>query len=246
MVSLQQPDGGWEFLPGFGTDTNTAAMVIQALVAAGMAPDDPVIVDGLGYLATAQNTDGGFGFLAGEPSDPNSTAVIIQALVAAEQDPDEGGPWAPSNNTPLEGLLVFRNPSNGAFQFFGSDSAFATYQALPALVLGAFPAVVPSADTDGDGCPDADEEGSDEQQGGQRNYMNPWDYFNPTQDGENRVDDVLAVVLEYFNDAPIGEYSSLTDRTYEGPNAWNLNDPNGQQRVDDILAAVKSYFHDCG
>jgi hypothetical protein len=115
-------------------------------------------------------------------------------------------------------------------------------------------------DSDGDGCPDADESGSDEMLGGQRSYLNPWDYFNPTNDGQNRVDDILAVVNQYFEDeflpsppdppdTPNPNYDKKYDRTSipgvttEEP--WRLGPPNWQQRVDDILHAVNSYFHDC-
>jgi hypothetical protein len=117
---------------------------------------------------------------------------------------------------------------------------------------------VAAGDTDGDGCPDANEQqtaGGTETTGGRRDYQNPWDYFNPSKDGLNRVDDVLLVLGQYFIDDdpatygyepyPPG-YNTGTDRTLIGPNAWNLGPPNGQQRVDDILYIVNQYFHDCG
>ena len=36
------------------------------------------------------------------------------------------------------------------------------------------------------------------------------------------------------------------DRSYVGPNPWNLGPPSGQILVDDILRVLKQYFHDCG
>ncbi len=105
----------------------------------------------------------------------------------------------------------------------------------------------PERDTDGDGCSDKSELGNTASAGGLRDPFNHWDYFNPTNDGLNRVDDILKVVGQYFKDYPAANYTRTTDRTAViGANPWNLNKPNGQQRVDDILAAVKSYFHDCG
>ena len=109
-------------------------------------------------------------------------------------------------------------------------------------------------DTDGDGCPDYDELGPSQGSGGRRDPFNPYDYFNPSGDGINRVDDILLVVGKFFDDdtdtspglppyAP--GYNPDTDRTLIGPNEWNLGPPNGLQRVDDILAAVKQFFHDC-
>jgi len=106
------------------------------------------------------------------------------------------------------------------------------------------PAAYPT-DTDGDGCPDMNEAGPSPLSGGQRNFLNEWDYFNPTHDGENRIDDVLAVRDQYFVDQGDGGYTEDTDRTLLGPNSWNTGAPNGLQRVDDILNAVKQYFHDC-
>ncbi len=101
-------------------------------------------------------------------------------------------------------------------------------------------------DSDGDACPDKSELGGDPSHGGLRDPYNRWDYFNPTLDGLNRVDDILKVVGQYFIDKGNPLYDKNTDRTAViGANPWNLGPPNGQQRVDDILAAVKSYFHDC-
>jgi hypothetical protein len=103
-------------------------------------------------------------------------------------------------------------------------------------------------DTDADGCPDRRELSDIRRQGGLRDPLNHYDYFNPSQDGINRVDDILGVVTQYFHDDPPGQpdYDSLTDRTaIPGANEWNAGPPNGLQRVDDILLIVKQYFDDC-
>ena len=102
-----------------------------------------------------------------------------------------------------------------------------------------------TGDTDGDGCTDVQENGPDEKLGGRRNFLNPWDYFNPTGDKRNRVDDILAVVAVYFQDEPDPDYDIIYDRTVWGPNDWNLGPPNQLIRVDDILSAIDQYFHDC-
>jgi hypothetical protein len=113
-------------------------------------------------------------------------------------------------------------------------------------------------DHDGDGCSDLAEQETvtgSETSGGRRSSKNPNDYFNPSHDGVNRVDDILLVVNQYFDDDSDGNpglppyaagYNPDTDRTLDGPLAWNLGPPNGLQRVDDILNQVKQYFHDCG
>lgn len=143
LRSLQNGDGGWPFFAGGDSDGNTTAIVLQALIGAGVPATDQTVRDGLDYLAATQNNDGGFGFLPGEETDPNSTAFAVQALVSADEDIGAGGPWAPGGDTPLGALLSFQNPATGAFQFFGEDSAFATYQAVPALMLAPFPHLDP-------------------------------------------------------------------------------------------------------
>jgi len=112
-------------------------------------------------------------------------------------------------------------------------------------------------DSDGDGCADAREQQTSmgsELSGGRRNPNNPNDYFNPSGDLKNRVDDILLTVLQYFMDDLDGNpglppyfpgYTPVTDRTLKGPDLWRTGPPNGLQRVDDILNSVNSYFHDC-
>jgi hypothetical protein len=101
------------------------------------------------------------------------------------------------------------------------------------------------ADTDGDGCPDAREQGTNQMMGGQRDYFSRWDYFNPTHDGQNRIDDVLAVVDQYFIDQGEPLYTQDTDRTFIGPSLWKVGPPDGKQRIDDVVNAVHQYYHDC-
>ena len=115
----------------------------------------------------------------------------------------------------------------------------------PKVELGMFITDPLDPDTDDDTCTDGQELGPNQLLGGRRDPTNPDDYFNPTGDGLNRVDDILAVVSHYGEDTGDPGYSTDYDRTTLGPNAWNLGPPNGQQRVDDILNAVYQYRHDC-
>lgn len=119
----------------------------------------------------------------------------------------------------------------------------------------------PLFDADGDGCADYREQrtyDNSELTGGRRDYLNPNDYFNPTDDGQNRIDDIIAVINQYFDDAyldppankiPNPSYNPDTDRTddpaYGLEQPWRLLAGNGEQRIDDILAAIKQFFHDC-
>jgi len=115
----------------------------------------------------------------------------------------------------------------------------------PKTSLGTLFADPFDSDTDDDGCTDGQELGDLQLAGGRRDPMNEWDYFNPSQDGTNRVDDILLVVQAYYIDEENPGYLEKTDRTFVGPNEWSLGEPNGLQRVDDILNVVKQYFHDC-
>lgn len=147
------------------------------------------------------------------------------------------------------------NTGHGWAQIFSGETQANCLAGTPAGVAGYVPLDLvrqrPNAvkrDADRDGCADRKELGNTQGQGGLRDGYNAYDYFNPTNDGLNRVDDILAVVGQYFIDdlpGPI-DYKSETDRTaITGGNEWNLGPPNGLQRVDDILAIVKQYFHDC-
>ena len=145
LESKQTADGCWEFSDGWGCDTNTTALAIQALLAAGVDPSESSVEDALDYLEGAQNDDGGFPYDPlsswGTDSDANSTAFVIQALVAAGEDVDEDGRWqAPDGTTPLKALVAFQLNS-GAFEWqpgVGAN-AMATYQSIPALLLEPYP-----------------------------------------------------------------------------------------------------------
>jgi hypothetical protein len=107
-------------------------------------------------------------------------------------------------------------------------------------------------DNDNDGCPDERELGSDSSLGGDRSPKNPYDYFNPSHDNHNRLDDILIVLGQYFQDKYVGQppvanprYRPDTDRTYLGGVPWNLGPGDGLQRMDDLRLIIKQYLHDC-
>ncbi len=152
LKGMQQSSGGWEWSAGWGTDTNSTALALQALVAAGEPLTATEIISGLAFLQTAQNTDGGFTYDPVSPwgtdSDTNSTAYVLQALQATNQPaPVVGtgnfGSFVISGTTPISYLLSIQL-SNGAFEWqpgFG-ENALATQQAVPALLGQAFPLAV--------------------------------------------------------------------------------------------------------
>lgn len=146
LVGGQTPEGGWSWSSdpaAAGPDTNSTALALQALAAAGVGPADPAIQRALAYLHTQQNADGGFPYANPSPygtdTDANSTAFVIQALVSVAQDP-EGPAWTVNGRTPLTALWKLQLPS-GALEWqagFGENS-LATYQAVPAFMLAPFP-----------------------------------------------------------------------------------------------------------
>jgi LPXTG-motif cell wall-anchored protein len=139
---LQRADGGWSFDGGATStsDTNTAALMIQAYVAAGTR--NAALTKAVAYLKSQQNTDGGFTYSKqsqyGSDSDANSTALSIQALVAIGEDPRA---LKQAGGDPITALLAFQN-SSGAFRYqaaFPDDNDIATAQAIPALLLKPLP-----------------------------------------------------------------------------------------------------------
>jgi hypothetical protein len=112
-----------------------------------------------------------------------------------------------------------------------------------------------SNDTDGDGCPDYKELGSNQLQGGLRDPFNPWDYMDASNNGTVGINDIVLVVGQFFKDDNDGSpglppyaagYNPDTDRTpIIGGNPWNLGPPNGQQRINDILLQARQFLHNC-
>lgn len=133
LRETQLEDGAWGFTgttePDTG-DSNTTALVIQALVATGNGTD-PMIDPALSYLRSLQNEQGQVLFQAGQPemADANSTALTVQALIAIGQDPTSAE-W----RNAARGLAAFQNDSGG-FRYVDTepaDNLLATVQAIPA------------------------------------------------------------------------------------------------------------------
>ncbi len=136
VLTRQARDGSWAWNgstePGSG-DSNTTAIVIQALIAAGLPRDHQAIAAGLDYLRSTQAADGSFAYQPStEPlvGDANSTALAVQAILAAGNDPNSSD-W----HYALDALARFQNPS-GALRWRDDapdDNLLATLQAIPAL-----------------------------------------------------------------------------------------------------------------
>jgi hypothetical protein len=157
LRAAQGKDGGWAFdgatTPG-AADSNTTALVIQALAASGHG-DDPMVANALAFLSSLLAPDGsGFAYGPVDPlvADANSTALVVQGLLAAGEDPsaDEWGNAAAA-------LARFQTPSGG-LRYMASDeepNLLATLQGIPAMAGLPLPVVVACAGDEAagtDGC----------------------------------------------------------------------------------------------
>ena len=122
---------------------------------------------------------------------------------------------------------------------------------LPSAVIAC---VDPDLDSDNDGCTNAREFGSDETLGGQRNALNPNDFYDvlgpgaalPTDGVIDLPNDILGVILHF---SPLGEapYDVQFDRgPSTGPNPWNMTAPDGVIDLpNDILGVILQFNHRC-
>lgn len=145
LLAQQSEDGGWEWQAGFGADTNTTALAIQALIAAGYPADADEITAALAFLKIAQNETGGFVYDPKTPeygADANSTAYAIQALLAAGEDP-AGAAWTVNGFTPIRFLMGLQL-ADGSFEWQPNTGSnlMATAQAVSALLGQPYPVVV--------------------------------------------------------------------------------------------------------
>jgi hypothetical protein len=139
LKSLQKSDGGWEWNTGFGTDANTTALAIQALIASGEDPSSQAIIDARAFMKGSQNEDGGFYYTSiyGTESDSNTTAYAIQAIYALDEDPTSGD-WVTPSSNPVKYLLGNQLP-NGSIKWKSTPDPpffeyYSTTQSIPALL----------------------------------------------------------------------------------------------------------------
>ena len=87
LHTQQDPDGGFPYQTGAGTDPDSTALVLQALVAANQNPDAPGWAIGghtpLSELIATQDQDGGYTFPGNPAPDPFTTAQVPIALERA-------------------------------------------------------------------------------------------------------------------------------------------------------------------
>ena len=104
-------------------------------------------------------------------------------------------------------------------------------------------------DQDGDGCADLVEDGPDESQGGRRDYLNPYDFYDI--DGNKVIDlfiDIFGVAGAFGLTPGDAGYDAALDRSAAPPGAeaWVMGPPDGT--IDlfiDIFGVAFQFGHDC-
>jgi hypothetical protein len=144
LEGLQDTDGSWNYQAisnSTAGDTNSTAIAVEALIAAGIGGSDTSMTKAIAYLHTQQNSDGGFTYSAPGGSDPDSDALVLQALVALNEDPI-GASWTVGGKTVFNDLLS-RQAADGGFLYPGNPSsdAFTTSQVPAGLKQVALPGI---------------------------------------------------------------------------------------------------------
>lgn len=140
LTSTQTENGGWSFDASNDptmADSNTTAMIIQALVATGNG--DHETMDGALEFLNSTITDEGAAYAPSADADANSTGVVLQALIAVGAD-----------TTTLEAALPGFMNADGSFFYQAADptpNLFSSVQAIPALAGEAFPLLPPDEAT---------------------------------------------------------------------------------------------------
>ena len=121
-------------------------------------------------------------------------------------------------------------------------------------IYAATPKLTGNGDTDGDGCSDERENGPNPLLGGQRNYLNPWDFYDvlgpgatlPTDGVIDLPNDVLGVI-QHFSPTGAAPYDVQFDRGPQiGTNAWNMTAPDGViDLANDVLGVILQFNHRC-
>ena len=145
LTDQQGADGGWEWQAGFGADTNTTALAVQTLIAAGYPVTATEVLSGLAFLKSGQQADGGFVYDPAAPeygSDANSTAYALMALAAAGEDP-QGEAWTVDGSTAVDFLLSLQAEDGSIeWQAGSGPNLLATAQAVTALLGKSYPLAV--------------------------------------------------------------------------------------------------------
>ena len=104
----------------------------------------------------------------------------------------------------------------------------------------------PGPDSDGDGCPDANETSTDPLLGGRRDPNDPWDFFDVTGDQFIDLSDAIDV-MSYFGDPALpGTPGNLRDRYVPDPaQPWRTAESDDGVDLSDALYNLASFGTNC-
>lgn len=148
LISAQNPDGGFPWTPGAESDPDDTGAALQALIAGGVSPDDPVVRKAVEYLRSMQRDDGGYHYGGTSASNSASDAWVIQGLVAAGEDPRD---YRQNSRSVIDHLLSLQNP-DGSFRHTAhvtDNPCRMTATALPALLGAPNPIMTPAVSSKG-------------------------------------------------------------------------------------------------
>jgi hypothetical protein len=173
-----------------------------------------------------------------DPCDPDSDSDFLPdgieislGLSPLSPDTDGDGVPDPVEDTDNDGL------TNGEELFiYGTDPG------LP--------------DSDGDGCADGEETGPVETLGGQRDPLDPWDFFDvpvgmpPAKNKIIDLDDAFAVIAKFgaVCGDPVPEaptYDEAYDRSEPTANPWITQGPDCVVDLNEFFWSLNSFGHTC-
>ena len=163
--------------------------------------------------------------------------------------------------TPMEApisLLPYDDPvarTGGAYFKEGIDPYLGVIPKVDTITMHCVAPQTHPGDTDGDGCSDATENGSDPPLGGDRDWLNPWDFYDvaiagslPGQDGVIDLPNDYMAVSSHFSPSGGPPYDIQYDRGTWGPGgSWkNTQGPDGVIDLpNDILGVIQQLGHSC-
>lgn len=131
IISNQETDHGFGWSNSSGSDVDTTAATLQALIAAreeefNHTDLDSTISSTLNYLQGTQNSDGGFPYAPGDASNVSSTAWTVMALRAA-------GITGDAYDT-AQAYIIANQHSDGSFCWMGCDFGGDTFTSSYAIM----------------------------------------------------------------------------------------------------------------
>lgn len=132
----------WSGQPGFGPDTNTTAVAVQTLVAAGYPVTATEVVSGLAFLESAQVAGGGFLYDPATPENGGRCQLHRLCADGAVSRGEDGGSeqWSVEGSTAADFLRSLQLPDGSLeWQAGTGPNLPATAQAATALLGKSYP-----------------------------------------------------------------------------------------------------------